>query len=143
MKMKAKLTITETCLYFIFLLLANIISSCDNKAFVAIVKNNSNSKITGVTQTTDSISNSVLYKKDVYMDINIEPNEYQVVGIPSFTISELSDSSKFFLLIFNDDSLKKYRTLKDPKDIFRKSLIRKVVIDQPKVKKVLDTIFIK
>jgi len=141
--MKAKSTITETCIYFIFLLLSNIISSCDNKTFVAIVKNNTNSRITGVTQTTDSISNSILYKKDIYMDINIEPNEYQVVGIPNFTLSELPDSSKFFLLIFNDDSLKKYRALRDPKDIFKKSLIKKVVIDRPKVKKVLDTVFIK
>ena len=121
-----------------------LLSACvmDWKAGIAIVKNNTSSRILIAIQPDELMTDSTLYNER-FSEILVEPNLSRLVTLSNIKLISQSDSVKAYLYMFNCDSVDKYQELKKMQGIIKSSFIRKIEIQLNKVKEPLDTIYIR
>ena len=134
-----KINLSKCIIYAVF---STMIMSCDQNTPVLAVKNNSTCLISGASLVNDTLTDDDLYNDKVNMNIFLEPGKFQDIGVLSYKFGDQNDTSMLYLYIFREDSLKKYLQQKKVNGILTKSLIKKVVIQLNKLKKI-DTIYVK
>lgn len=109
---------------------------------IALIKNNTASRILISKQPNQAMTDSILFNErfDEYW---IDIGESQKLSLPNTVLSSKPDSEKAYLYVFNCDSVDKYQALKKIKGIVQSAFIRKIEIQLNKVKEPLDTIYIK
>jgi len=120
------------------------LSSCvlDWQANIAIIKNNTSSRLVVAKQPNQIMTDSILYNMR-FSKSWIDVSKFQTLSIPNTVLSSKSDSDKAYLYVFNCDSVNKYQTLKKMGGILQHSFIKKIEIQLNKVKLPLDTIYVK
>jgi hypothetical protein len=135
MKELIKITILTGIFFF---------SACvmDFQSDIAIIKNNTSSRLLIAKQPDEIMTDSTLYNER-FSKTWIEANQTQFVILHNIKLSGQPDSVKTYLYVFNCDSVYKYQSLKKMKGIVQHTFIRKIEIQLNKVKVPLDTIYIK
>jgi len=131
-------------LQIIILLEIMCLISCayDWHSGIALIKNNTTSRILISKQPNQLMTDSILFNErfDEYW---IDKGKFQKLSLPNTVLSSKPDSEKAYLYVFNCDSVDKYQALKKVRGIMKSAFIRRIEIQLNKVKEPLDTIYIK
>ncbi len=121
-----------------------LFSACvmDWQADIAIIKNNTPNLILIAKQRNDYLTDSILYHER-FSETWIDVNKAHIISLPNTRLNNQPDSAKIYLYVFNGDSLNAYQSSKRVKGILKSCLIKKIEIQENKVKEPLDTIYIK
>lgn len=128
----------------VFILSAFLFNSCvlDWKADIAVVKNNTPSRILIAKLPTQIMTDSILYNER-FSENWIDANKFQTISLPNTSLSSKPDSEKAYLYVFNCDSVHKYQKLQKMNGIIQHSFKVKIEIQLNRVKEPLDTIFVR
>lgn len=136
--------------YKIILLLGIIILlllyySCGEVLGIGIgyIKNNTKTDLAGA-EWDEFMADSMLCNDKINLSYYIQPNLSEPLSTrpDKGNLSELPDSVKQYIFIFNLDSLNKYQKLKLCGGIVKHCLVKKIEIQLNKVKKPWDTVYI-
>jgi hypothetical protein len=110
---------------------------------IGYIKNNTNCDLVGA-EWDEFMPDSMLCNDKVYLSYYIQPHlvKYLSTRPNKGSLTELPDSVKQIIFIFNKDSLDKYQKLKLCDVIVKRCLVKKIEIQLNKVKEPLDTVFI-
>lgn len=121
-----------------------LVSACvtDWQVGIAIVKNSSSNRILIAKQPGKLMTDSILYNER-FSETWIDTNKSQLITLPNVKLTAQPDSVKTYLFVFNCDSVDKFQASKQITGILKSSLIRKIEIQDNKIKEPLDTVYVK
>ena len=110
---------------------------------IGYVKNNTKSDLAGA-EWDESLPDSILCHDMINLDYYLQPGLSEDLSTrpDKGNLSELPDSVKQYIYIFNLDSLNKYKKLQICEGIVKRCLVKRIEIQLNKVKEPMDTVFI-